>query len=101
MIINLVRKHDLTKGPEAHQTWIFDLTSETPGPNHGSTIFEYEGEKYRAFRTYEQVRPLVKDGKKYPIHRVVAVKVADEIEWAKNGRQGKIQPYALEGYVAH
>jgi hypothetical protein len=100
MAINFIREHDLTKGPEAHQTYIFDIVADSPGPNHMFSVFEYAGEKYRAFRTYEQIKPVVKDGKKYPIHRVVAVKLADEQKWAKTGRQGKIAPGVLEGHVA-
>lgn len=100
MIISLVKEHDLTKGPEAHQTWIFDLQSETPSEGHAFSVFTFEGEKYRAFRTYAQVQPLKKDGLTYPIHRVVAIKVADEQKWMKTGRQGKIAPGVLEGHVA-
>lgn len=100
MKITLVREHDLTKGPEAHQTYIFDLQGETPGDNHSFSVFEYEGEQYRAFRTHSQVAPIVKDGQKYAVARVVAVKLADEQKWAKTGRQGKIAPGVLEGHVA-
>lgn len=100
MIVTLVKQHDKTKGPEQHQTWVFNLQSEEVGLGHSPTIFEYEGEKYRAFRTYAQVKPIVKDGKKYPVAQVVAVKLDDEIKWAKTGRQGKIAPGVLDSHVA-
>ncbi len=100
MTINFLREHDKTKGPEAHQTYIFDFEGETPGENHSFSVFTYEGEKYRAFRTHSQVAPIVKDGQKYAVARVVAVKLADEQQWAKTGRQGKIAPGVLDGHVA-
>lgn len=92
MLISLVKVHDKTKGPEAHQTYIFNLQSETPGQGHSYSVFTFEGEKYRAFRTYAQVKPALIDGKKYPIAQVVAVKVADEQAWAKTGKQGEFSP---------
>jgi hypothetical protein len=92
MLISLVKVHDKTKGPEAHQCYVFNLQSETPGEGHSPTIFTYQGEQYRAFRTYAQVKPVVKDKLKHPVAQVVAVKVADEEHWAKHGKKGKLSP---------
>lgn len=100
MIITLIKQHDKTRGPEAHQTYIFSLQSETAGDSHSPSIFDYKGEQYRAFRTYSQSKPIVANGKKYNVATVVAVKLADEIAWAKNGKQGKIDPKVLEGHIA-
>lgn len=100
MLINLIKQHDKTRGPEAHQTYIFSLQSETTGDSHSPSIFDYKGEKYRAFRTHSQSKPITKDGNKYNVATVIAVKLSDEIAWAKNGKHGKIDPKVLEGHIA-
>lgn len=100
MIINLVKTHDTTKGPEAHQVYIFDLQSEEPGQGHTRSFFEFEGERYRAFATHSQASPIKIEGKLYPVARVRAVKVSDEVKWHKNGRHGEIAEWVLAGHVA-
>lgn len=101
MIVSLVKVHDKTKGPEAHQCYVFNLQSETPGQGHSFSVFTFEGEQYRAFRTYAQVKPHVVGKLKYPIAQVVAVKVADEQAWAKTGKQGEFSPEVKAKMARH